>query len=77
MAKSKEQTSDFPVAFVTNLLYLISINDLKDQLLPEIEEYLKIIIQKQDFMHLEGIGQCASALNNFGIYNEDVWLALD
>lgn len=28
MAKSKEQVSDFPVAFVTNLLYLISLNDL-------------------------------------------------
>ena len=28
MAKEKEQTSDFPVAFVTNLLYLISLNNL-------------------------------------------------
>ena len=28
IAKSKEQTSDFPVAFVTNLLYLISLNNL-------------------------------------------------
>ena len=30
IAKSKEQTSDFPVAFVTNLLYLISLNNLQD-----------------------------------------------
>ena len=28
-------------------------------------------------MHIEGIGQVASALNELGIYNDDIWLALD
>jgi len=48
IAKDREELNDFPVAFVTNLLYIISINGLHTQLLSEdsLKAYLDIIVKK-------------------------------
>lgn len=48
IAKDREEIIDFPVAFVTNLLYIISINGLQHQLMSEqsLNSYLNIIIAK-------------------------------
>lgn len=79
IAKDREEVNDFPVAFVTNLLYILSVNNLHSRLLsPEsLQSYLDIIVKKQDFMHLEGIGQCATALEQMAIWDRKVWAALD
>jgi hypothetical protein len=79
IAKDREQEIDFPVGFVTNLLYIVSINGLSHKLISpkSLNSYLDIIIQKQDFMHLEGIGHCARALEEMGIFEHEVWKALD
>ena len=74
MAKDREEVSDFPVAFVTNILYVCEKNGIKS--LINHDAYLDILMKKQDYIHLEGIGHAAYALNSMGIYSPDVWNAL-
>ena len=65
---------DFPVAFVTNILYVCAKNDISH--LINTEAFIEIILQKQNFMHLEGISHTAYALDKLGIYDEEIWGAL-
>ena len=63
IAREKEEQYDFPVAFITNILYVCEKNGLTSQMIPDHTEFLKIMEKKQDFMHLEGISHAAYALN--------------
>ena len=35
------------------------------------EEYLKVILKKQDFMHIEGLAHVAYALDKEGVENQE------
>lgn len=74
IAREREETSDFPVAFVTNILYVCEKNGVSDLINHDV--YLKLLKQKQDYLHLEGIGHAAYALDSLGIYDKELWAAL-
>ena len=63
IARQKEEKYDFPVAFITNILYVCEKNGLTSNLIPDHSAFLQILEKKQDYMHLEGISHAAYALN--------------
>ena len=63
IAREKEERYDFPVAFITNILYVCEKNGLTSNLIPDHTMFLQIMEKKQDYMHLEGISHAAYALN--------------
>lgn len=71
----ENENFDFPVAFASNLLYILAKNDRMD-ILADLERYTDIIVKKQNFMHLEGLAHTAHALAKQGIFEGDVWEAI-
>ena len=74
VARDKEEEFDFPIAFVTNVLYVCSKNDI-DYIL-NYDKYLSLLLKKQDNLHLEGISHAAYALDYMGVHQGDIWEAL-
>ena len=66
---------DFPVAFASNLLYILSKNGRMD-ILADMDKYTDIILKKQDFLHIEGLAHTAHALAQRGIFEGQVWDAI-
>ena len=60
IAKDKEESFDFPVAFVTNIMYVCAKNG--NSHLIDHEAFSDILLKKMDFMHVEGISQVAYSL---------------
>jgi len=53
IAKDKEESFDFPVAFVTNIMYVCAKNG--NSHLIDFDSFSEILLKKMDFMHVEGI----------------------
>jgi len=53
IAKDNEDSFDFPVAFVTNIMYVCAKNGNSN--LIDFDAFADILIKKMDFMHVEGI----------------------
>jgi hypothetical protein len=56
---------------VTNVLFICYKNNI--EYLIDQDTYLDLLIQKMDYIHLEGLGHTAFALNKAGITDGPVW----
>lgn len=74
VVRDREGEYDFPVAFLTNTMYVCSKNNLTD--LINWDNFNRLLLQKIDFIHQEGIAQAAFALNQSEVYDQAVWTAL-
>lgn len=70
---------NLPVAFASNALYVLARNGLvqtdESQKLIR-EQLIPLLLSKQSYLHGEGISMAIYALNEAGIYEEEVWSML-
>lgn len=74
IAREKEQEFDFPVAFITNMMYVCYKN--KVEYLLDKEPYFDLLQRKANYLHIEGLGHAAFALRSAGITQGPLWQAL-
>ena len=74
IASENEQEFDFPVAFVTNVMYVCYKN--KVEYLLEKQPYFDLLLKKMNFLHAEGIAHAAYALQQAGVTQGPIWDAL-
>ena len=74
VVRDREDGYDLPVAFLTNTMYICSKNNLND--LINWDTFNRLLLQKVDYIHQEGISSAAFALNQAGVYDQAVWTAL-
>lgn len=70
---------DLPVAFATNLLYILAKNGLShtEQSQKVIREVcVPLINKKHEWMHCEGVSMAVYGLTEAGIYEEKTWAML-
>lgn len=71
ITRKKEEEFDFPVAFVSNFLYVCYKNKMSH--IVDLEPFLDLLVKKVEFLHLEGLAHVAYALNEAGIRQGPVW----
>ena len=71
VAQDKEEDFDFPVAFITNMMYVCAKNGNAD--LIDFAKYKQLLAKKMSFIHFEGISHASYALNAQGIHDPEIW----
>lgn len=74
----ENKKADYPVAFATNAMYVLAREDGQSQLSRDIieQQLIPVVKAKADYLHGEGLSQIAYALNEYQIWDEDVWSLL-
>lgn len=74
VANEKEESFDFPVAFLTNVLYVCCKNKMTH--LIDLKLYIDLMVKKADYMHLEGLAHAAHALDEARMYDDKAWSSI-
>ena len=69
------QESDLPVAFATNVMYVLAKNNSADSDIIR-HHLLPVLKSKAEYLHAEGVCQAVHGLQAAGVYDEDVWAVL-